>query len=136
LIMLPFSVKKLFFYAYKKGIMKMFGCVFCQVAAHEKPSKIVYEDEHCVAIRDINPKAPVHLLVIPRKHISSLNEDLESDEKLLGHLLSVVGRVAKQQGVDATGYRTVINTNAEAGQTVFHLHIHVLGGRILRWPPG
>ncbi len=114
----------------------MFGCIFCQMAAHEKPAAIVYEDEHCIVIRDINPKAPVHLLVIPRKHIASLNEDLESDKALLGHLLTVVGRMAKDQGIDGTGYRTIINTNAEAGQTVFHLHIHVLGGRILRWPPG
>ena len=134
--MLPFSIKKLFFYAYKKGLMKMFGCVFCQVAAHESPAEIVYEDEHCVVFKDINPKAPVHLLAVPRRHISSLNEDLEADEKLLGHLLTVAGRVAKQHGIDGTGYRTVINTNAEAGQTVFHLHLHILGGRILRWPPG
>jgi histidine triad (HIT) family protein len=122
--MLPFTVKKLFFYAYKKGMMKMFGCVFCQVAAHEKAAKIIY------------PKAPVHLLVIPRKHITSLNEILENDKPLLGHMMTVIGRVAKEQGIDGTGYRTVINTNAEAGQTVFHLHIHILGGRIFRWPPG
>jgi histidine triad (HIT) family protein len=134
--MLPFSVKKLFFYAYKKGMMKMFGCIFCQVSAHEKPAAIIYEDDQCLAIKDINPKAPVHLLVIPRKHIASLNDDLEADKNLLGHLLTVVGRMAKEHGIDGTGYRTVINTNAEAGQTEFHLHIHVLGGRILRWPPG
>ncbi len=114
----------------------MFGCVFCQIAAHEKPAKIFYEDEQCVALQDTNPKAPVHLLVIPRKHINSLNDNLEKDKELLGHLLSVVGRIAREQGIDGTGYRTVINTNAEAGQTVFHLHIHVLGGRILHWPPG
>jgi histidine triad (HIT) family protein len=106
------------------------------VAVHEKPAAIVYEDEHCLVIKDINPRAPVHLLVIPRKHISSLNEDLEPDEKLLGHLLTVTARAAKQHGIDGTGYRTVINTNAEGGQTVFHLHIHILGGRILHWPPG
>jgi histidine triad (HIT) family protein len=134
--MLPFAVKKLFFYAYKKGMMKMFGCVFCQVASHEKPAKIVYEDEDCIVFRDINPKAPVHLLVIPRRHISSLNEILENDKALLGHLMTVVGRMAKEQGIDASGYRTVINTNAEAGQTVFHLHIHILGGRVFHWPPG
>jgi histidine triad (HIT) family protein len=134
--MLPFALKKLIFYAYKKGMMKMVGCLFCQVAAHEKPAKIIYEDEQCIAFQDINPKAPVHLLVIPRKHITSLNDDLENEKALLGHLLTVVKLVAKEQGIDGTGYRTVINTNAEAGQTVFHLHIHVLGGRILRWPPG
>jgi histidine triad (HIT) family protein len=134
--MLSFAVKKLFFYAYKKGMMKIFGCVFCQVAAHEKPAKILYEDKECVVFRDINPKAPVHLLVIPRRHITSLNEILENDKPLLGHLMSVVGQMAKEQGIDGSGYRTVINTNAEAGQTVFHLHIHILGGRIFHWPPG
>jgi histidine triad (HIT) family protein len=134
--MLPFAVKRILFYAYKRGMMKMFGCTFCQVAAHEKPATILYEDEHCIAFRDINPKAPVHLLVIPRKHIPSLNEDLENDKSLLGHLLAVAGKMAKAENIDGTGYRIVINTNAEAGQTVFHLHIHVLGGRILRWPPG
>jgi len=134
--MLPFAIKKLFFYSYKRGMMKMFGCIFCQMAAHEKPAKIVYEDDHCIVIQDINPKAPVHLLVIPRKHITSLNENLEDDKTLLGHLMIVVGRMAKEQGIDGTGYRTVINTNAEAGQTVFHLHIHILGGRIFHWPPG
>jgi histidine triad (HIT) family protein len=134
--MLPFAIKKLFFYAYQKGMMKMFGCVFCQVAAHEKPAKILYEDELCLVLQDINPKAPVHLLVIPRNHITSLNDDLENDKALLGHMLTVVGRMAKEQGIDGTGYRTVINTNAEAGQTVFHLHLHILGGRMLHWPPG
>lgn len=114
----------------------MFGCIFCQMADHEKPATILYEDEDCLAIQDINPKAPVHLLVIPRKHITSLNENLENDKALLGHLMTVVGRMAKEQGIDGSGYRTVINTNAEAGQTVFHLHIHVLGGRVLHWPPG
>ena len=100
------------------------------------PAKIFYEDEHCVVFQDIHPKAPVHLLVIPRKHIASLNENLDQDKMLLGHMMTVAGRMAKEQGVGGTGYRTVINTNAEAGQSVFHLHIHILGGRILHWPPG
>jgi histidine triad (HIT) family protein len=134
--MLPFAVKKLFFYAYKRGMMKMLGCIFCQMAAHKRPADILYEDEHCLVIRDINPKAPVHLLVIPRKHIVSLNENLNGDKLLLGHLLTVIGQMAKEQHIDGTGYRTIINTNAEAGQTIFHLHIHILGGRILHWPPG
>jgi histidine triad (HIT) family protein len=116
--------------------MKSSECIFCQVAAHERPATIVYEDEYCVVIRDINPKAPVHLLVIPRKHVVSLNDELEGDKLLLGHMLTVVGQLARQNGIDGTGYRTVINTNAEAGQSVFHLHIHILGGRLLRWPPG
>jgi histidine triad (HIT) family protein len=117
-------------------MMVIHGCIFCQVAAHEKTAKILYEDEHCIAFQDIHPKAPVHLLVIPRKHITSLNDNLDDDKTLLGHLMTVVGRMAKEQGIDGTGYRAVINTNAEAGQTIFHLHIHVLGGRILNWPPG
>ena len=112
------------------------NCLFCEIAAHQKPAKIFYEDELCVAFKDTNPKAPVHLLVIPRKHITSLNDDLDQDKELLGHLMTIAGRMAKEQGIDGTGYRTVINTNAEAGQTVFHLHIHVLGGRVLHWPPG
>jgi len=134
--MLPFAVKKLFFYAYKRGMMKLFGCVFCHVAAHKRPAKIVYEDKQCVVFRDINPQAPIHLLVIPRKHIPSLNEKLEADKELLGHLVIVAARMAREQGIDGSGFRVVINTNAEAGQTVFHMHIHVLGGRIMSWPPG
>jgi histidine triad (HIT) family protein len=116
--------------------MKKNECLFCKIAAHETPAKIVYEDEMCMALEDISPKAPVHLLVIPRKHIISLNDDLEEDKLLLGHMLTVVGKMAKKQGIDGSGYRTVINTNKEAGQSVFHLHIHILGGRTLRWPPG
>lgn len=114
----------------------MSGCIFCRVAAHELPARIVYEDEHCVVFHDTSPKAPVHLLVIPRRHITSLNDDLAQDKLLLGHMMSLIGRIAKEHGIDGTGYRTVVNTNAEGGQSVFHLHIHILGGRILRWPPG
>ena len=111
--------------------------MFCQIAAHEKPGKILFEDELCVAFEDINPKAPVHFLVIPRKHLASLNENEQGDEALLGHLLVVAARLAREKQVDGSGFRTVINTNAEAGQTVFHLHVHVLGGRKpLGWPPG
>ena len=112
------------------------GCIFCRIAAHEIPAKIFYEDEQCLVFQDANPKAPVHLLVIPRKHIISLNESIENDKMLLGHMMSLVGRMAKEQGVDGAGYRTVINTNAEAGQSVFHLHMHILGGRHFNWPPG
>ena len=133
--MFPFTVKKLGIYAYKKGVMRMLGCIFCQIAAHQKPATIVYEDDQCLAFQDINPKAPVHMLVIPRKHVSSLNDE-DLDKGLLGHLLVVAARMAREKGIDGSGFRTVINTNAEAGQTVFHLHVHVLGGRILRWPPG
>src|SRR5262249_12429043 len=133
-IRVPFAVKKLLFYGYKKGMMRMFGCIFCQIAGREKPARFVYEDERCLAFQDINAKAPVHILVIPRVHVTSLNE--ANDEALLGHLLVVAARLAREQGIDGTGYRTVINTNAEAGQTVFHLHVHLMGGRIMTWPPG
>lgn len=114
----------------------MFGCMFCQIAGRERPGTVVYEDEQCVAFRDIHPKAPVHLLVIPRRHIASLNDMVTEDEPLLGHLLAVAARLARENAIDGSGYRTVINTNAEAGQSVFHLHLHLLGGRLLRWPPG
>ncbi len=114
----------------------MFGCVFCQIATREKPAKVLYEDEQCLAIQDLFPRAPVHILVIPRKHITSLNDPLDGEEPLLGHLLSVAARMAKERGIAGTGFRTVINTNAEGGQTVFHLHLHVLGGRAMKWPPG
>ncbi len=116
--------------------MALSGCLFCQIAGRERPGKVVYEDDRCVAFQDIHPKAPVHLLVIPRRHIASLNEVTPDDEPLFGHLLAVAARLARENGIDGSGYRTVINTNAEAGQSVFHLHVHVLGGRLMRWPPG
>ena len=116
--------------------MKMCGCIFCKMASHEIPANIIYEDDLCMVFEDINPQAPVHLLVIPKKHITSLNDAGDDDGNLLGHLLSTVAHVAKEKKIAGSGYRTVINTNAEAGQTVFHLHIHVLGGRLLNWPPG
>jgi histidine triad (HIT) family protein len=134
--MIPFTLKRLLYYAYQKGAMKMFGCIFCQIAAREKPATICYEDAHCVALQDVHPHTPVHLPVIPRKHITSLNDVTPEDEPLLGHLLAVAVRVARERGIDASGYRTVINTNAEGGQTVFHLHLHVMGGRRMTWPPG
>jgi histidine triad (HIT) family protein len=109
-------------------------CLFCKIASRELPARVVHEDELCVAFEDVNPKAPVHVLVVPRKHIATLDDSTENDEGLLGHLLVVAKRVAKDKGL--SGFRTVINTSAEAGQTVFHLHLHVLGGRTMRWPPG
>ena len=119
----------------EEGVVTMTGCIFCKIAAHEIPAAIAYEDERALAFADTNPKAPVHLLVIPRRHIASLNDPVD-DPALLGHLLAVAGEVAREKKIDGTGFRTVINTNAEAGQTVFHLHVHVLGGRVLGWPPG
>ena len=114
--------------------MKTTGCIFCQIAALGKPARVVFEDELCIAFEDVHPKAPVHVLVVPRKHIATLRDGTDADESLLGHLLLICSRVAEIKGIQS--YRTVINTNAEAGQTIYHLHIHVLGGRIMRWPPG
>lgn len=111
-------------------------CIFCKIVAGEIPADIVFQDERVVAFRDINPQAPVHVLVIPREHIESLNDAAQADEAPLGHLLRVAARVANEQGVAESGYRTVINTGAGAGQSVFHIHVHLLGGRPLTWPPG
>ncbi len=114
----------------------MSECLFCKLANHEIPTQVVYEDEHAFAFRDINPQAPVHILVIPRQHLSNLAEASPQDAQLLGHLLWVCAEVARQEGVEASGYRVVLNTNRDAGQSVYHLHFHVLGGRHLTWPPG
>jgi histidine triad (HIT) family protein len=111
-------------------------CIFCKIIAGEIPAAKIYEDDRAVVFRDINPQAPTHALVIPRAHVASLNEATEDDEALLGHLLVVAARVAREEGHADGGYRAVVNTNADAGQTVFHIHVHVLGGRPLTWPPG
>ena len=111
-------------------------CLFCKIIAGKIQGDFVYQDEHCVAIRDVNPQAPMHVLVIPREHLESLDDAAQKDEPVLGHLLRVGARVANEQGHGESGYRTVINTGAGAGQSVFHLHVHVLAGRPLNWPPG
>ena len=109
-------------------------CLFCRIVRKEIPAKLVAEDEHCVAFRDINPQAPVHVLVIPRAHVPSLNQ--ATDAEMIGRLSLMAADIARSEGVAESGYRTVINTNAGAGQTVFHVHLHLLGGRSLHWPPG
>lgn len=114
----------------------MDDCLFCRIIERKIPAKIVYEDERAVAIEDIHPQSPTHLLVIPRQHLPSLLEAKNGDEALLGHLLLVAGQLAQKRGLDLKGYRTVINTGAGAGQTVFHLHVHLMGGRAFHWPPG
>ncbi|HEX8294339.1 MAG TPA: histidine triad nucleotide-binding protein [Pyrinomonadaceae bacterium] len=111
-------------------------CIFCKIVAGEIPAAKIFEDDRAVVFRDINPQAPTHALVIPRAHVASLNEAGEGEEALLGHLLLVAARVAREEGHAGGGYRTVINTGPAAGQTVFHVHVHVLGGRRLAWPPG
>jgi len=112
------------------------NCLFCKIIAGEIPGEVVHQDEQCVVISDVNPQAPSHLLVIPREHLESLDDATQRDEALLGHLLRVGARMANSQGHADTGFRTVINTGAGAGQSVFHLHVHVLAGRAMNWPPG
>ncbi len=114
----------------------MAPCIFCRIIKREATGKIVYEDESTVAIEDLHPQAPVHLLVLPRKHLTSLQDSEGTDEPLLGHLLTVAAQLARERGLESRGYRTVINNGSFAGQSVFHLHVHVLGGRVFRWPPG
>ena len=110
-------------------------CIFCRIARGEIPAQLVYEGAEVVAFRDLNPQAPAHVLVIPRRHLPSLHEP-GADTALLGTLLASVREVAEGAGIDASGYRVVINTGADAGQSVAHLHLHVLGGRGMGWPPG
>jgi histidine triad (HIT) family protein len=113
------------------------SCIFCSIAAKDTPAEFVYQDEHVVAIKDVNPQAPVHVLLIPRNHeLESLNDASGLDESLLGHLLYAAAKVANQMDIAESGYRVVINTGDAAGQSVPHLHVHVLGGRDLTWPPG
>ena len=109
-------------------------CLFCRIVRKEIPAGIIAEDEHSVAFRDIGPQAPTHVLVIPRQHVSTLDD--VTDPLLIGRLMTMAAEVARQEGIVEAGYRTVVNTNANGGQTVFHLHVHVLGGRRLKWPPG
>jgi histidine triad (HIT) family protein len=132
--MIPFAVQRLLLYAYSKIMTKWNSCIFCQIIADERPARVIHADDYCIAIEDVHPKAPVHALVLPRKHIATLADASDEDDQLLGHLLLVAARVAKDKGLHS--FRTVINTNAGAGQTVFHLHLHVMGGRTMHWPPG
>ncbi len=114
----------------------MSNTIFGRIASGEVSADILYEDEYVVAFRDSGPQAPTHVLVIPRKEIATLNDATADDAELLGRLLLAAAKVAAQEGIAETGYLTVINCNAGAGQTVFHLHLHLLGGRPLQWPPG
>lgn len=114
----------------------MSGCIFCKVAGGEIPADVVYENDQLVAFRDLNPQAPTHILIIPRKHIATLNDLEEADANLMGKLILAAKEVARQEGIDEAGYRTLFNCNASAGQTVFHIHLHLLGGRAMGWPPG
>jgi histidine triad (HIT) family protein len=111
-------------------------CLFCKIANKEIAGKILFEDDHLVAFSDINPQAPTHGLVIPKKHIVSLNEATPADAELLGRLVLAAQRVAREAKLADSGWRLVVNNGAHAGQSVFHVHLHVLGGRQMAWPPG
>lgn len=113
----------------------MTSCIFCRIVSKEASARVVYEDASCVAFHDVNPQAPVHILLIPRKHFASAQEAEESDETVLGHLHRVAARLAQEHRISG-GYRIVLNTGRGAGQSVFHFHLHLLGGRPFRWPPG
>ncbi len=112
------------------------NCIFCKIAAGMIPAHKVYEDDLAVAFHDITPQAPTHVLIIPREHLESLNDAGKSDQALLGHLLWLAPKIANQLGIAENGFRTCINTGGDGGQSVLHLHVHVLGGRPMTWPPG
>ncbi len=114
----------------------MTTCIFCKIAAGDIPAEIVYEDDQVLAFRDLNPQAPLHALVIPRKHIATLNDLTAEDEAMVGRMYLAARQVAGEAGLATRGYRTVMNCNSEAGQSVYHIHLHVLGGRSMQWPPG
>jgi len=114
----------------------MSSCLFCKIITREIPGAIVYEDERILAFNDINPQAPTHVLLVPKRHIASLNDLQPGDDQVLGELVRRAAAIAKERGISAGGFRTVFNTNRDAGQTVFHVHLHLLGGRSLGWPPG
>jgi len=111
-------------------------CLFCKIINREIPASIVYEDDRVLAFNDINPQAPVHVLVVPKRHISTLADLRPDDDDIVGEIVRRAAAIADEQGITARGFRTVFNTNKDAGQTVFHIHLHLLGGRSLNWPPG
>ena len=114
----------------------MTDCLFCRLIAGEIPANIVHQNDHVVAFTDITPQAPTHVLVVPRRHIASLNDLSPADDALIGEMIRTAANIAKEEGHADRGYRTVFNCNADAGQTVFHVHLHLLGGRKMTWPPG
>ena len=114
----------------------MSDCLFCEINKGGIPAEKVYDSDEVFAIKDINPQAPIHLLIIPKKHFSTVLEIQEEDHELIGSIYSIANRLAKKNGLDQTGFRVVVNCGAEAGQSVFHIHYHLLGGRPFKWPPG
>ncbi len=114
----------------------MKDCIFCRIVAGESPARIVFHDEQATAFRDLNPAAPTHILIVPNKHIVSVNQLADEDESLMGHLFTIAKRLATQEGIAESGYRLIVNTNAHGGQTIFHLHLHLLGGSRMKHPMG
>ena len=114
----------------------MSDCLFCRIIAKKTPAKIIYDDEDVTAFEDVNPQAPVHTLIVPKKHLSTTLDITEEDNELIGRLFMVANRVAMEKGIAERGFRLVMNTNPGAGQSVYHIHLHLLGGRPMHWPPG
>ncbi len=112
------------------------SCLFCRIVSREIPASVVYEDADVLAFNDINPQAPTHVLIVPKQHVATLNDLEPGHDHLVGAMVRCAAAIAQARGIDAAGYRTVFNTNRDAGQTVFHIHLHLLGGRSLGWPPG
>lgn len=114
----------------------MSDCLFCRIAEHQVESDVIYEDDDLVAFHDINPQAPTHILIIPRKHIATVNDAGEEDQDLLGKMVLKARDLASEQGIASDGYRLAMNTGSNGGQAVYHIHLHLLGGRAMQWPPG
>jgi histidine triad (HIT) family protein len=114
----------------------MDDCLFCKIVNRQIPASVVYEDERVLAFNDINPQAPTHVLIVPKRHIASLNEIGVEDDQIVGEIVRRAVALARERGISESGFRTVFNTNRAAGQTVFHIHLHLLGGRPMHWPPG
>ena len=114
----------------------MADCLFCKITRRDIPASIVYEDERVLAFNDIDPQAPTHVLIVPKRHIATLNDLSTEDDRLVGELVRRAAAIAAERGLAAGGYRTLFNTNRGAGQTIFHIHLHLLGGRAMTWPPG
>lgn len=114
----------------------MSDCIFCKIIKKEIPAKIIYEDDKVIAFEDINPQAPVHLLIVPIKHIPTLLDLKIEDNQLIGHIFLTANNLAKNKGISVSGFRTVFNCNKDAGQAVYHIHLHIFGGRRMAWPPG
>ncbi len=112
------------------------SCLFCRIIAGEIPGTFLYQDDRLVVLQDVNPQAPLHVLIVPRKHVATLNDLTPEEDGLIGEMFRRAALVARERGVADTGYRAVFNCNREAGQTVFHIHLHLLGGRPMAWPPG